>query len=162
MAAPAKPKSAAKPKTETAAKAEAKTETPPPVEPAPKVEPADKPSRLNPLNWFRRDEAPEAPDAKADKPADPPAAKDETAEPAAEDVRVDAFEIHGEPVVATAGARTRAVVGALVAGARDATREAVLKGAELRTVDLDLQIAEGTIQVKVEPGKWRRHCAFSS
>lgn len=80
--APAKPKSAAKPKAEAAAKAEAKTETPPPVEPAPNVEPADKPSRLNPLNWFRRDEAPEAPDAKADKPADPPAAKDETAEPA--------------------------------------------------------------------------------
>lgn len=80
--APAKPKSAAKPKAEAIAKAETTTETPPPVEPAPKVEPAEKPSLLNPLNWFRRDEAPEAPEAKADKPADPPAAKDEAAEPA--------------------------------------------------------------------------------
>ncbi len=84
----AKTKPAAKSKAEAAAKVEAKTQTPPPVEPAPKVEPAEKPSRLNPLNWFRRDEAleapakPEAPDAKADKPADPPASKDEDAKPA--------------------------------------------------------------------------------
>ncbi len=82
----AKAKAAEKPKAEVVAKAEARTETP--VEPAPKVEPADKPSLLNPLNWFRRDEAPEVPakpetpDAKTDEPAAPPAAKDEAAEPA--------------------------------------------------------------------------------
>ncbi len=81
----AKAKSAAKPKSEAGAKAEAKSETPPPVEPAPKVEPAEKPSLLNPLNWFRRDEAPEAPakpeapDAKTGESADPPAAKPATA-----------------------------------------------------------------------------------
>jgi hypothetical protein len=76
----AKAKPAAKSKSEAGAKAEAKTETPPPVEPAPKVEPAEKPSLLNPMNWFRRDEAPEAP-AKPG-PAAPPAAKDEPAKPA--------------------------------------------------------------------------------
>lgn len=86
---PMPPTAKAKPEAKPAAPPEAKPETRP-AEPAPKVEPAEKPSLLNPLNWFRRAETPEpeapaqpqSPAGKTGESTEPAAAKDETVEPA--------------------------------------------------------------------------------
>ena len=86
---PMPPTAKAKPEAKPAAPPEAKPETPA-AEPAPKVEPAEKPSLLNPLNWFRRAETleleapaqPESPAGKTGESTEPAAAKDETVEPA--------------------------------------------------------------------------------
>jgi hypothetical protein len=94
--------------------AKVKPETPPAV-PGPKLEPAEKPSLLNPLNWFRRTdpqkpETPAEPEAPAGKTGDSvelPAVKDE-ADPATSRAslpRTDAWlrsvgATSGQPVLA--------------------------------------------------------------